>query len=293
MEIRPAEAASVSFNIERWTRTGHVPASDEVVAEEPLEIRVRAGDSAAYTTLAVTMRTPGHDVELGIGFLYGEGLITAPTDVVRAQPSESEPNIVEITLGADRDLGLLADARRFYTTSSCGLCGRSSLDAVVAALKGRYVAGDERIGAELLTALPSRLRTRQTVFETTGGLHGCGLFDTTGRLLTVREDVGRHNAVDKVLGRAFLDGVLPASDRILVLSGRAGFELIQKAVMAGVSVVAAVGAPTSLAVELARTADQTLIGFLGANRLNVYASARRLLLDGAAGAWADRPGAGP
>ncbi len=279
MEITPPEAASVPFNIERWTRTGHAPVSDQVVTEEPLEIRVRAGHSAPFATLAITMRTPGHDVELAVGFLYGEGLITEPAEVQHAAPSASEANVVEITLRADRDLDAVAATRRFYTTSSCGLCGRSSLDAVAAALKGRYVVGEARIRADLLTTLPPLLRARQSVFESTGGLHGCGMFDVSGQLLCVREDVGRHNAVDKVLGRAFLDGSLPASDRILVLSGRAGFELIQKAVMAGVSVVAAVGAPTSLAIELARVADQTLVGFLSASRLNVYASAGRLQLD--------------
>ena len=147
MEIRPPETASLSINIERWTRSGHAPVSDQVVTEEPLEIRVRAGDRAAFSTLAITMRTPGHDIELGIGFLYGEGLITEPAEVLRAQPSETAPNVVEITLRPDRDLAAIADARRFYTTSSCGLCGRSSLDAVAAALKGRYVAGDERVSA--------------------------------------------------------------------------------------------------------------------------------------------------
>ena len=279
MAIRPPETASLAFDIERWTRTGHAPVTDHVVTEEPLEIRVRAGLKAAYATLAITMRTPGHDVELAIGFLYGEGLITDPAEVIAAQPCLTAPNVVQVTLRSDRDLKAIADTRRFYTTSSCGLCGRSSLEAVASALKGRRVAGERGVSADLLTGLPPLLRARQAVFDATGGLHGCGLFDAGGELLTVREDVGRHNAVDKVLGRAFLDGALPASDRILVLSGRAGFELIQKAVMAGVSVVAAVGAPTSLSVELARSAGQTLVGFLAANRLNVYAGGERLRYD--------------
>lgn len=283
MAIRPPETPSLPFAIERWTRAGHAPVTDEVVTEEPLEIRVRAGEQSAYATLAITMRTPGHDVELAIGFLYGEGLITDPAQVIDARPCLTAPNVVQITLATDRDLKAIADTRRFYTTSSCGLCGRSSLEAVASALKGRRVAGEAVVAAELLTGLPPQLRARQTVFDATGGLHGCALFDSTGAWLGVHEDVGRHNAVDKVLGRAFLDGALPASDRILVLSGRAGFELIQKAVMAGVSVVAAVGAPTSLAVELARSAGQTLVGFLGANRLNVYSGAQRVRLDAGAG----------
>lgn len=273
---RPPETPSLRYAIERRT-SGHPTAvDDDVVTEEPLEIRVRSGDGAPYATLAITMRTPGNDVELALGFLYGEGLIAQRAELLDARPCATAPNIVQITLATGRDLKAAADARRFYTTSSCGLCGRSSLEAVASALKGRRVEGSAPVSTRLLHALPERLRDQQAVFATTGGLHGCALFDATGTLLGVREDVGRHNAVDKLVGRAFLDEALPGSDRILVLSGRAGFELVQKAVMAGISTVAAVGAPTSLAIDLARSANQTLVGFLGRERMNVYSGADRL-----------------
>ncbi len=276
MAIRPPETASLTVAIDRWVGGISESVADEVVTEEPLEIRVRGDSGAEYSTLAITMRTPGNDIELALGFLYGEGLLLRPSQVLDARMSLNSPNVVEITLDTIEDLARLAEGRRFYTTSSCGLCGRSSLDAVSRALRGRTVLGDVLFSAPMLTRLPALLRARQSVFETTGGLHGCGLFDQEGRLLASREDVGRHNAVDKLLGRGFQDGELPATNRILVLSGRAGFELIQKSVMAGVSVVAAVGAPTSLAIELARQAGQTLIGFLSSQRMNIYAGSERI-----------------
>ncbi len=282
MAFRPPNTPSLDVEIVRWTRARHNALADPVVTEEPLEIRVRSGLEAAYATLAITMRTPGDDVELAVGFMYGEGLLRERADLLEAAPCTTTTNVVNLTVRPDLDLTTATQSRRFYTTSSCGLCGRSSLDAVAAALKGRRVEGERPIGGSTLTALPGLLRARQTVFQATGGLHGCALFDGGGQLLAVREDVGRHNAVDKLVGRAFLDDALPATDRILVLSGRAGFELIQKAVMAGISVVAAVGAPTSLAVELARTSGQTLVGFLSPDRFNVYAGASRILLDGGA-----------
>ncbi len=283
MAVSPPDTPSLTVDIVRWSRTHQVALDDAVVTEEPLEIRVRAGTGSAYATLAITMRTPGHDVELALGFLYGEGLLVARGDVLEAQICTTTSNVVNVTVRPDLDLRAKTESRRFYTTSSCGLCGRSSLDAVAAALKGRRVAGDRPVSTDTLTALPVLLRGRQTVFHATGGLHGCGLFTAGGELVAVREDVGRHNAVDKLVGRSFLDGTLPGTDRILMLSGRAGFELVQKAVMAGISVVAAVGAPTSLAVELARTAGQTLVGFVTPERLNVYAGGHRLGLDGPAG----------
>lgn len=276
MAVQPPHTPSLAVDIVRWTRTREIAIDDPVVTEEPLEIRVRSGATAAYATLAITMRTPGNDVELAVGFLYGEGLLVSDSDLVTAEPCTTTSNVVNVTVRADLDLKAATETRRFYTTSSCGLCGRSSLDAVASALRGRVVQGNAPVSAATLTALPALLRARQTVFQSTGGLHGCAIATADGQLLAVREDVGRHNAVDKLVGRAFLDGALPATDRILVLSGRAGFELVQKAVMAGISVVAAVGAPTSLAVELARVSGQTLVGFLGPERLNVYAHGARL-----------------
>jgi FdhD protein len=272
-------STSHSVDIDRWSRERLEHVADHVVIEEPLEIRVRAPEQSAYQTLSLTMRTPGHDIELAVGFLHGEGLISRREEILDARLAEAPGNEVQLTVAPSVDLRRLVASRRFYMTSSCGVCGRDSLEAVLRALKGRRVDGSARITPEVLTGLPAKLREHQAVFQTTGGLHGCGLFDTQGAWIDLREDVGRHNAVDKLVGRAFLDGRLPWTDRILLLSGRASFELIQKAVMAGVSAVAAVGAPSSLAVELARGAGQTLFGFVGANRFNTYSGPERLALD--------------
>jgi FdhD protein len=242
---------------------------DDVAVEEPLEIRVRHSGTRG-ATVAVTMRTPGRDAELAVGFLHGEGLLQSRAEVVDARGCAGAPNVVQVTLASAIPLDRFAGTRRFYTTSSCGLCGRDSLDAVVAGLRGRRVEPAAPVPAAVLHALPARVRRAQVAFERTGGLHGAALATRDGELLDLAEDVGRHNAVDKLVGRAWLAGALPGRDRILFLSGRAGFELVQKAVFAGFPVVAAVGAPTSLAVELARTAGVTLVGFLDAERFNVY-----------------------
>ena len=274
---------SHSVHIDRWSSERIERVADHVVIEEPLEIRVRAPEESAYQTLSLTMRTPGNDIELAVGFLHGEGLISRREEILDARLAEAPGNEVQLTVAPTVNLRRLVASRRFYMTSSCGVCGRDSLEAVLRALKGRKVDGSARIAPDVLMALPAQLRGHQAVFEATGGLHACGLFDTQGTWIDLREDVGRHNAVDKLVGRAFLDGTLPWTDRILLLSGRASFELIQKAVMAGVSVVAAVGAPSSLAVELARTAGQTLFGFIKPNRFNVYSGHERLALDGPLG----------
>jgi len=278
-----ASTTSRTVDIDRWSRARMEHVADRVVIEEPLEIRVRAPEETAYQTLSLTMRTPGHDIELAVGFLHGEGLISRPEEILDARVADAPGNEVQLTVAPTVNLRRLVASRRFYMTSSCGVCGRDSLEAVLRALQGRRVTGSARIAPEVLTGLPAALRAQQAVFEETGGLHGCGLFDMKGTWFDLREDVGRHNAVDKLVGRAFLDGNLPWTDRLLLLSGRASFELIQKAVMAGVSAVAAVGAPSSLAVELARTAGQTLFGFVGANRFNVYSGHERLALDGPPG----------
>lgn len=230
---------------------------DRVAVEEPLEIRV--GGAA----LAVTMRSPGHDEELALGFLVGEGLI-APGDPAGAGPSaDLAANTVEVIAALRRDPG----ARRFYTTSSCGVCGKGSLEEV-AVISAPLPAGPA-VGRALLAALPGRLA--QPGFDLTGGLHATGLFSAAGDLLTLREDVGRHNAMDKVVGRAFLDGALPLHERILCVSGRLSFELVQKAAVAGAPVLVGVGAPTSLAVALAADRGVTLCGFARGDQVNVYA----------------------
>jgi FdhD protein len=234
---------------------------DRVAVEEPLEIRV--GGRA----LAVTMRTPGHDEELAAGFLHGEGLLAGP--VVAAGPTaDLAANIVEV----DAPLREAARERRFYTTSSCGICGRGALDEV--AVHAPPLPDGPVVGRTLLAGLPDRLR--QPGFEATGGLHATGLFDVAGELLCVREDVGRHNAMDKVVGRALLDGALPLAGRILCVSGRLSFELVQKAAVAGCPILVGVGAPSSLAVELAADRGMTLCGFARGASVNVYAGAARV-----------------
>jgi FdhD protein len=233
---------------------------DEVAVEEPLEIRVDG------QPLAVTMRTPGHDDELALGFLYGEGLIDGPREA--GLTDDLAANTVEVSGPLLREVG----GRRFYTTSSCGVCGKGALEEV--AVHAPRLGAGPTVDRALLAALPDRLR--QPAFERTGGLHATGLFSADGELLIVREDVGRHNAMDKVIGRALLDGRVPLRDAILCVSGRLAFELVQKAVVAGAPILVGVGAPTSLAVELAVDRDLTLAGFARGDRVNVYAGAQRV-----------------
>jgi FdhD protein len=240
----------------------HDGVADRVAVEEPLEIRVR-GDA-----LAVTMRTPGHDEELACGFLWGEGLLEGPPRSVG--PTEDfANNIVEV----DADLRADPARRRFYTTSSCGVCGKGALDEV--AVHAPPLPAGPRIPRALLAALPDRLQ--QPGFAATGGLHATGLFTADGELLLAREDVGRHNAMDKVVGRSLLDGALPLADRVLCVSGRLSFELVQKAALAGAPILVGVGAPTSLAVELAADRGLTLCGFARRGRVNVYTRPERVV----------------
>jgi FdhD protein len=236
--------------------------ADRVAVEEPLEIRV--GGRA----LAVTMRTPGHDEELAVGFLHGEGLLTGPVAAV-GPTADFLNNVVEV----DAPLRPDAPERRFYTTSSCGVCGKGALEEVAVHAEP-LPAGRPVVDRALLAGLPDRLR--QPGFDVTGGLHATGLFDLAGTLLCVREDVGRHNAMDKVVGRALLDGALPLHDRLLCVSGRLSFELVQKAAVAGCPILVGVGAPSSLAVELAGDRGMTLAGFARGGRVTVYADAGRV-----------------
>jgi FdhD protein len=233
---------------------------DEVAVEEPLEIRI---DDAP---LAVTMRTPGHDEELALGFLYGEGLIDRPH---AAGPTvDFANNVIAVEGPLLRDPG----ARRFYTTSSCGVCGKGALEEV--AVHAPAARAGPIIDRALLASLPDSLR--QPGFERTGGLHATGLFTTDGELVLAREDVGRHNAMDKVIGRALLDGRLPLGDSILCVSGRLAFELVQKAALAGAPILVGVGAPTSLAIELAADRGMTLAGFARGGKVNVYTGGERV-----------------
>jgi FdhD protein len=256
-----------------------VPAEDWLAAEEPLEIRVGG------RPLVVTMRTPGHDVDLAAGFLVSEGVITAGEDLSAARycagvndDGQNTYNILDVTLAPGVAAPDPSLERSFYTTSSCGLCGKASIDSV--RTHSAYdVAGDGlRIDAELLAGLPATLRSGQTVFEKTGGSHAAALFDgVSGQMLVLREDVGRHNAVDKVVGWALKADLLPLRGTVLMVSGRASFELTQKAMMAGIPVLAAISAPSSLAAELATELGMTLVGFMRGASMVVYAGDERVV----------------
>lgn len=246
----------------RVTRVPGGEDGDLVAVEEPLELRIGG------TPVAVTMRTPGHDEELALGFCLSEGLQPLSARV----PDDLAANTIEVE-APGADVGALQ--RSFYTSSSCGVCGKGALEAV--GVEAPRVESDLRVPAALVASLPERLRAAQAAFEATGGLHATGLFTADGELLVVREDVGRHNALDKVLGRAFLDGLLPLARSILCVSGRLSFELVQKATVAGCPILAAVGAPSSLAVELAADRGITLCGFVRGGSLNVYTEAWRIL----------------
>jgi FdhD protein len=250
---------------------------DALAAEEPLEIRIEG------KPLAVTMRTPGHDVELVHGFLLTEGVITSADDIATARYCDSVDdtgrntyNVLDLALAPGVAPPDDSVERRFYTTSSCGVCGKASLDAVRTRTAFSPADDPVTIDAEVLFGLPDALRAAQKVFDSTGGLHGAGLFRADGTLLAVREDVGRHNAVDKVVGHALLSGAVPAAGTVLMVSGRASFELTQKAVMAGIPALAAVSAPSSLAAEMAEDAGMTLVGFLRGRSMNIYAGASRV-----------------
>jgi FdhD protein len=254
---------------------------DRLAVEEPLELRVDG------RPLAVTMRTPGHDVELAHGFLLTEGVIDAVPDVTTARYCDSVDdagrntyNVLDVALGPGVPPPATGVERNFYTTSSCGVCGKASLDAVRLRTKHSPADDPTTVGQDILVELPGMLRAAQRVFDSTGGLHAAGLFQVTdgtaAELLVAREDVGRHNAVDKVLGWALLNNRVPAAGTVLMVSGRASFELVQKAVMAGVPVLAAVSAPSSLAADLAAQSGLTLVGFLRGDSMNVYTHPHRI-----------------
>jgi FdhD protein len=254
---------------------------DDLAVEEPLEIQLDhwGPRGPERRSLSITMRTPGHDEELALGFLWSEGILRDPEDLgtVRAPASPCRGNLVRVALREHVVVDLPRLERHFYTTSSCGVCGKASIQALRTLCA--FPPGPESppwIPAGLLHRLPEKLRAAQKVFETTGGLHASALFDREGRCLVLREDVGRHNALDKVIGRALLDGELPLRERLLVVSGRASFELVQKASMAGLPFLGAVGAPSSLAVDLAREAGMTLVGWMRDGRFSVYTGSWRL-----------------
>ncbi len=268
--------------IARLTDGRLVDRRDVVAVEEPLEIRVEFTRNGARETSAVsvTMRTPGEDFELAAGFLYGEGLLRRREDLAEISYCQSdEPQAYNIVLVKLRP-GVFFDpdalSRNFYMSSSCGVCGKASLEAVE--VRGCERLPDEGLSldAAILSGLPEKLRAEQELFDRTGSIHAAGRFDEAGELLSVREDVGRHNAVDKIVGEAFLAGELPLGRTILAVSGRTSFEIMQKALAAGIPLVVAVGAPSSLAVDLAKRFNMSLLGFTRSDGFNVYAGAERI-----------------
>ena len=272
---KPADPQISITRILRWKQGAlGQPADDSLAREEPLEIRVK-GES-----VAVTMRTPGHDEELALGFLLSEGVIAGANDVLEVAPCQQgeaalHGNVLNVFLAPKVEIDLAKLRRNVYASSSCGLCGKASIESV----HGHFAPLARReplVAAETVLQLPDKLRAEQETFDKTGGLHAAGLFDAEGNLLTLREDVGRHNAVDKVLGRSMLDGNFPLENHVLMVSGRASFEIMQKALAGRVPVICAVSAPSSLAVEFAQESGQTLVGFLRGDTFNVYSHPERI-----------------
>jgi FdhD protein len=272
----------VSHGVRRLRDGAWAQDDDVLAAEEPLEIRLiwKDGRRTVTRSIAVTMRTPGNDFELAAGFLHGEGILSAREDIADISYCTDEDedqafNIVTVILRPGLVFDVSRLERNFYTTSSCGVCGKAALESLEVQGCDIVPSGFE-VSEDAVRGMPQALRAAQAVFEQTGGLHAAGLFNKDGSLLSLREDVGRHNAVDKLIGERFLEDELPASESVLMLSGRASFELLQKALVARIPVVAAVGAPSSLAVQLAESFNITLCGFVKADSLNVYTVPERV-----------------
>jgi FdhD protein len=271
----PRMISSRTVSLTRYEAGTAQPFDDELAAEEPLEIRVEG------QSIAVVMRTPGHDRELAAGFLLAEGIIKSARDVFDittcvAAGAAGKGNTVDVGLAAPGAFDPAKFSRHVITSASCGVCSKTSIDAVLKRRKPLPLDG-LRVAPELLLGLPRRLARHQETFKRTGGLHACALFDRSGKLVAVREDVGRHNALDKLLGWALLEKMLPLRESVLLLSGRTSFEMMQKAYAGGVPIVAAISAPSSLAVEFARESGQTLAGFLRGRSMNVYTGAERVV----------------
>jgi FdhD protein len=275
-------AGTAETTITRYSDlSGTVTETDLLAVEEPLEIRLQMPGVSKHKAISITMRTPGDDFDLAAGFLFTEGIITGPAQISKIRycglPAKDKninnTLVAELAEGVDIDLKRLE--RHFYTTSSCGVCGKSSIEALHTGVK--KVEVNNKFKSAVIHTLPDTLRRAQAVFERTGGLHASALFDAEGSLDILREDVGRHNALDKVIGAKFMSGETPLNDRLLLVSGRASFELVQKALMAGIPVLAAVGAPSSLAVELAGEFGMTLVGFVRDGRFNIYTGAERIV----------------
>ncbi len=249
------------------------PIEDIVAIESPLEIRVRKENELAGKSIAVTMRTPGNDAELALGFIFTEGILKEAKDAIRTKVIEE--NVVEVLIKDNASVNFSQSDRNFYTTSSCGVCGKASIEAIKVA-PSFTVNQDLKLSKTIFFDLQQKLREVQSAFDATGGIHASALFNLDGNLIEMREDVGRHNALDKLIGYAWQEGLLPLSHSILLLSGRASFELVQKASMAGIPFIVAVGAPSSLAIDLAQENGHTLIGFLKSDRFNIYTGNERI-----------------
>jgi FdhD protein len=273
---------AVQTGIIKVNSAGMHTQDDMLAAEEPLEIRISfyVSGRRMEKSISVTMRTPGNDFDLATGFLFTEGIIKCMNDINTIKHCNGlHENVVRIELKDDVEVELGRLERNFYTTSSCGVCGKSSIEAVKTICRSVASKNDDlRFSSDTIYSLPAILRGRQDVFDVTGGLHACGLFDTSGNLLIAREDVGRHNALDKLIGSVLNQTVISFDSSLLLLSGRASFELIQKAYMAGIKVVAAIGAPSSLAVQVAEEFGMTLIGFLRNKSFNIYTCAERITI---------------
>jgi FdhD protein len=288
--MKPAEVLSSGVSLRPAVRSDGEEFTDILAVEEPLEIRLGFADGT-HRAISITMRTPGEDGELAAGFLFTEGILKSRDQFrqirhcglkigsgsgVVDRTSAINSNTIRVDLAADVDVDLGRLERHFYTSSSCGVCGKASIDTLRTEIKP--IENDRlAVSRDVIHALPTRLRETQSIFDQTGGLHASALFSSDGKLDLVREDVGRHNALDKVIGHKFLNDKLPLSDRVLLVSGRASFELVQKALMAGIQIMAAVGAPSSLAVELAAEYGMTLAGFVRDGRFNVYTRPDRIL----------------
>jgi FdhD protein len=273
-----------SVNITRINANQPEQTLDLLAVEEPMEIRLGFGpaDLREQKSVSVTMRTPGNDFELALGFLFTEGIIQNPQDIYKIQyctelnTKENLENIVRVELKPNLEIDLSNLQRNFYTTSSCGVCGKESIEAIKTNCPVQHLDVSVHINPHTITQLPDKLRAQQSVFEHTGGIHACALFDTEGNLLLLREDVGRHNALDKLIGAALNLPAIQPNKTVLLLSGRASFELLQKAAMAGIPIVCAVGAPSSLAAQTAQSFNITLVGFLRNQRFNIYSTPERI-----------------
>lgn len=274
--------------IQRFSDLDSDSREDLLAVEEPLEIRISFsyGNQVGMKSISVTMRTPGNDKDLALGFLFTEGIIDSFDQVktvsyLKVDCSNNKENIVVVELNEGVEPNLGTADRNFYTTSSCGVCGKGSIQSIKTVSKFQGMVPEiQSFGAKVLFDLPEKLRSAQDNFEVSGGIHASGIFTSDGELMFLREDVGRHNALDKLIGHAVQEGLLPLNRFVLLLSGRASFELIQKAAMAGISIVAAIGAPSSLALELAKEFNITLIGFLKNNRFNIYNQNENIHIDG-------------